>query len=203
MAPLFTKNRATDTAQQARATSANAKDVVQDILARARKTAQSTFKTTKKATQDTRAKVQDSKKAQNLLRAGVSIASAIGALLYENQRKAQKKLKQAQNRLKRTQTSLAKTTTPIVEKTQDVITTSKKKASSSLQKAAGNTKEAKESLQDWYAQYQRKRQRNRVLFRIGLLAGVALALFYTPLTGADVRQRIAEQWQRYRPYFER
>jgi hypothetical protein len=198
MARLFTKNQ--DTAQHVQAAYANTKNTTQELLARARANAQSSLKPTRKATQNTLAKVQDSTKvgldkAQDLLAAGVSVASAVGPLLSENRQKAQKKLKQAQ-------VSLAKTAVPIVEKSQDVIVTSTKKAGKSLQKAADNTKDVKEALQDRYVHYQRKRRRNRVLFRIGLLAGIILALFYTPLTGSEVRQRIAQQWQRYRSYSE-
>lgn len=207
MAPLFTKNRATDTAQQAQATYADAKDTAQDILSRARKTAQSTSKTARKATQDTLAKVQDSTKigldkTLGLLATGITIASRVGPLLNKNQRKAQKKLRQAQKKLQQTQTSLADTAIPLVGKTQDAMVTNTRKARKNLQKAAENTKEAKKALQDRYVHYQRKRRRHRVLFRIGLLAGVALALFYTPFAGSDVRQFIAQQWQRYRPHFE-
>ena len=209
MAQLFTKNQDRDTAERIQAAYANAQDATQntftkakgrtqDKLADTRDSAQSTFETARDVTQDRLAKVQDSTKvgldkAKHLLSTLVGI---VIALFYENQRKAQRKLKQAQ-------ASVLKTATPIAEKTQDVVVTSTKKASQSLQKAADNAKDAKESLQDWYAHYQQKRRRNRMLFRIGLLAGVAVALFYTPLAGSDVRQRITQQWQHYRSYFGR
>lgn len=229
MAKLFSKNQDTDKAERVQAAYANTKDAAQEFLARAKETAQSTaanvkdraqntftkakgttqdklantkdfaqstFKTTRNTTQDKLAKVQGRTKggldkAQDLLSAVMSI---VAALLYENQHKAQKKLKQAQ-------ISLRKTANPIVEKTQDVVVTSTKKASEGLQKVADNAKDVKEALQDGYAHYQRKRRRKRTLFRIGLLAGVAIALFYTPLAGSDVRQRIAQQWQHYHSYF--
>jgi hypothetical protein len=205
MATSFTKNLATETAQRVQASYANTKDAAQKTLARARETAQSRFKTNRKATRDTltkaQAKVQESTKvglgkAQNWLTAVLSVVSAIVALLYEMRHKTQKKLRQAQ-------ISLAKTTTPIVEKTRDAVVTSTKKAGKGLQKTADNTKEARASLQDWYANYRRRHRRSRALFRIGLLAGVVLAFFYTPITGSDIRQRIAEQWRRYRPRTER
>jgi hypothetical protein len=202
MATLFTKkNLATDTTQHVQATYANTRDAARNILARARETAQSRFKTSRKATQNTLTKAQHStkvglNKAQNWLAVVMSVASAIGAFLYEMRRKTQKKLKQ-------TPIFLAKTTTPIVEKTQDVLITSTKKAGKSLQKAADNTKGVKESLQGRYTDYRRRHRRHRALFRIGLLAGVVLAFFYTPIAGSDIRQRIAKQWQRYRPHFKR
>jgi hypothetical protein len=90
-----------------------------------------------------------------------------------------------------------------VEKTQDVVSTSKETASKRLQRVADNAKDVKEAMQEGYASYQRKRRRKRILFRIGLLAGVAMALLYTPLAGSDVRQRIAARWQQYRSYFRR
>jgi sorbitol-specific phosphotransferase system component IIBC len=227
MAKLFTKKQ--DTAQRVKATYADTKDATQELLVRAKKTArstavnakdrvqktfasakgtaqdklaktknstQSTSKTTRNAAQDRLAKVQHTTKvwldkALDLLVTGVSI---VVALFYENQRRAQKKLKQAR-------ASLLKTATPIAEKTQDVVVSSTKKASQSLQKAAANAKDAQESLQDWYEDYQRKRRRNRMLFRIGLFAGLALALFSTPLAGSDVRQYIVQRWRQYRSYF--
>ncbi len=196
MATLFTKNHATDTTQHTQSAYANAKNTTLDILARARENAQSTLKTTRQATQGTLTKVQKNTKVgltkvQRLLATGMGI---LAALFYENQRKGQDKLKQAQ-------VSLQKTATPMLEKTQDVVVTSTMKASKSLQKAADNAKDIKESLQDRYAHYQQKRRRNRAFFRIGLLAGVVLALLYTPLTGSDVRQRIVQRWQQYRSSF--
>src|SRR5262249_38262306 len=144
----------------------------------------------------------------------LALISAIGAMFYDKQRKAQEKVKQAQ-------VALLKTATPIVERTQDVVTTSAKKASQSVQQAQDavitsamrasrsaqqareNAKDVTEALQNRYARYQRRRRRNRIIFRIGLLSGVALALCYTPITGSDMRQRIAQQWQHYRSYFRR
>jgi sorbitol-specific phosphotransferase system component IIBC len=180
----------------AQSTAANVKDIAQDRLAHTKDFAQSTFETTRKATQDRLANVQDSAKSewQDLLAATASIAGAVGALLYENQRRAQKELHQAQ-------VSLLKTATPIVEKTQDVVVISTRKAGESLQRVADNAKDFTEARQERFAHYQQKRRRNRIIFRIGLLTGVALALFYTPLTGSDVRQRIARQWKQSRSYF--
>ncbi len=240
MAKLFSKNRDTNRAERTPAAYTNTKDAAQDIVIRAKGTAQSTlatarnaaqstaanvkdvaqktftsakgttqdklantkdfarsrFKTTRNATQDRLAKVQEStkvwlNKALDLL---VTVVSVVAALLYENRRKAQKKLKQAR-------VSLQKTATPIVEKTQDVVITSTKNASERLQRVADNAKDVKEAMQEGYAHYQRKRRRKRILFRIGLLAGVVVALFYTPLAGSDVRQRIAAGWQQYRSHF--
>jgi uncharacterized membrane protein len=56
-------------------------------------------------------------------------------------------------------------------------------------------------VQDQYASYQRKRQAARVLFRIGLIAGVVAALLLTPIAGSEVRARLVGQWDKYRPYF--
>ena len=230
MAKLFTKNQEMDTAKSFPATYASTKGATQEFLIRAKGTAQSTaanvkdivgntftlakgqrrdklantkdlvrfgFKTTRGVTQDKLAQVQDGaqvrlNKALDLLLTGVSI---VAALFYENQRRAQQKLKQAQ-------LSLLQTATPIVGRTQDVIVTSTQKASQSLQRAAANARDTRESLQDWYVQYQRRRRRNRTLFRIGLLAGLAIAVFYAPLAGSEVRQRIVARWQQYRSYFE-
>ena len=95
MATLFTNNQ--DKAQHVQAAYANTKDTAQELLARAREKAQSRFQTTRKATQNTLTKAQHRQKAgldkaQDLLAAGVSVASTVGPLLYEKRHKAQKKL---------------------------------------------------------------------------------------------------------------
>ncbi len=174
----------------------SAQGMTQDKLAKTKDFAQSTFRTTRNTTQDRLTKVQKSTKvgldkAQRFLATGVGIAAA---LLYKNLHLAQKMLQQAQ-------ASLRQTAMPIMEKTQGVVVISTRRASESLQKAADNAKDIKEALQVGYAHYQRKRRRHRILFRIGLLTGVALALFYTPLAGSDVRQRVVQQWQQYRSNF--
>ena len=180
----------------AQKTFTSAKGTTQDKLANTKDFARSRFKTTRNATQDRLAQVQESTKvwldkALDLL---VTVASVVAALLYENRRKAQQKLQQAQ-------VSLQKTATPIVEKTQDVVITSTRDASERLQRVADNAKDVKEAVQEGYAHYQRKRRRKRILFRMGLLAGVVATLLYTPLAGSDVRQRIAAGWQQYRSHF--
>jgi hypothetical protein len=210
-------NNAKDTARK---TFTSAKDTAQDRLANTKDFIRSKFKTTRNTTQDRVAQVQGKTKvwldkALDLLVTGVSI---IIVWFYQTQRRTQKKLKQAR-------ASLQKKATPIVEKTQnvvvtgtknasntlqkaaanakDTVVTGTKNASNSLQKAAANAKDTKESLQDWYAHYQRKRRRNRTLFRIGLLSGLVLALFSAPRAGSDVRQYIAQRWQQYRSYFRK
>jgi sorbitol-specific phosphotransferase system component IIBC len=219
MAKLLSKNHRTDTAERTQAAYDRSKDAAQDLLARAKKRARFTFKRTRNATENQLAQAQKSTKTrldkvQNFLAACVALISAIAALFYDKQRKAQEKVKQAQ-------VALLKTATPIVERTQDVVATnakrasrsvqqaqdavtaSAKRASRSVQQATENAKDATEALQNRYARYQRRRRRNRIIFRIGLLSGVMLALCYTPIAGSDMRQRIVQQWQHYRSYFRR
>jgi hypothetical protein len=219
MAKLLSKNHRTDTADRAHAAYVHSKDAAQDLVARAKKRARFTFKRTRNATEDQLAQAQKSTKTgmdkvQNFLAACVALISTIAALFYDKQRKAQERMKKAQ-------VALLKTATPIVERTQDavatsakrasqsvqqaqdVVATNAKRASQSVQQAAENAKEVTEALQNRYARYQRKRRRNRIIFRIGLLTGVALALCYTPIAGSDMRQRIVQQWQHYRSYFRR
>jgi hypothetical protein len=191
----------------AQSTAANVKDVAQhtlssaqsmtqDRLGKTKDFAQSTFKTTRDLTQDRWAKVQKSTKvgldeAQRLLATGIGIAAA---LLYKN-------LSLVQARLQQVQVALLQRALPVAERTQGIVVISARKASENFQKATDNAKDIREALQEGYARYQRKRRRNRTLFRIGLLTGVVLALFYTPLAGPEVRRRIGVQWQHYRSYF--
>jgi hypothetical protein len=74
----------------------------------------------------------------------------------------------------------------------------KAKATDKLAKATNNVKVIKDSMQDRYEQYMRKRKRARRLFRWGLIIGLVLALLYTPKPGAELRSQLQEQWQHYR-----
>src|SRR5262249_6969712 len=97
----------------------------------------------------------------------------------------------------------AKKASQSVQQAQDAVATGAMRASRSVQQARENAKDVTEALQKRYARYQRRRRRNRIIFRIGLLSGIALAFCYTPISGSDIRQRIAQQWQHYRSYFRR
>jgi hypothetical protein len=144
-------------------------------------------------------------KTQKTMQVGLTAAQQVYA---KNAKKAQENLKKAQKNMHAMQESLQTSVIPAVAtgvavglaKTQDVLHKGSEKANQGLQQVAGSARGVKESMQDQYTHYQQKRQRARSLFRWGIIAGIALALMFTPLTGSEVRQRLAEQWQRYRSY---
>src|SRR6266516_180133 len=86
------------------------------------------------------------------------------------------------------------------EKTQDLVGKSAKKASQGIVQVTSGAQDLRDSVQDRYASYQRRRQRARTLFRWGLVIGIVLALLYTPVPGEEVRRRISEQWEQYKGY---
>jgi len=75
-----------------------------------------------------------------------------------------------------------------------------KKASQGIAQVTSGAQDLRDSVQDRYASYQRRRQRARTLFRWGLVIGIVLALLYTPVPGEEVRRRIGEQWEQYKGY---
>jgi gas vesicle protein len=77
----------------------------------------------------------------------------------------------------------------------DVLGKTSKTAGKRLKKVTENVKDVQDSLQDRIEAYQRKRARAKFLFRMGLLAGVVLALLYTPWPGSQTRQLLGAYWQ--------
>jgi hypothetical protein len=69
-------------------------------------------------------------------------------------------------------------------------------AGSNLQAAQKNIQQMGDSLQAKRARATRRRQRRKMAFRFGLLAGVVGALLFTPLTGSEMRRQLATFWQR-------
>ena len=97
------------------------------------------------------------------------------------------------------QSGLAKTQDTLqtgLSAAQDALQQNVKRANKSLKKAKRSIKDVQESVQDQLAGYRRKRKLARVLFRLGLLVGIALALLYTPWPGSDTRRQLAAWWQR-------
>lgn len=170
----------------------------QDNLATIKDFAQSTLKTSKIVAQDALVNIQENAsqgldRAQHLMATVIGITGAAVAIFYKNRQ-------QAQEKLQRTQMSLMASTTPIVERTQKAVRANTQKATHGLQQAKSTAKDFTIFVQDQYTHLQTKRRRRRALFRIGLIAGAILALLYTPLSGAEIRQRLNAQWQQYRGY---
>jgi hypothetical protein len=114
----------------------------------------------------------------------------------KNAKEASKNLKKAQKNLH----NLQDTVSPKIAHTQEALSKGAVQATKNIQHVASSAKDKSEALQEQYAQHQRQRQRAKTLFRIGLVAGILATLLYTPIEGSEVRQRIGEQWNRYRGY---
>ncbi len=133
----------------------------------------------------------------------VATQAALGAAqvaLQKNTRKAQKNLQKAQKNLQELQGPVLESLGDSWEKTQDLVGKSAKKASQGIVQVTSGAQDLRDSVQDRYASYQRRRQRARTLFRWGLVIGIVLALLYTPVPGEEVRRRISEQWEQYKGY---
>jgi hypothetical protein len=190
-----TYGNAKDVAQSAYG---NAKDVAQSAYGSAKDVTLSTYATAKDAARSTYSNVEDNvktglDKTQGALAASAGLAKG---LLQDNKRQAKKNLKKAQKNLHRAQHRAESG----FARTQDMIGQSTQKVNKRMERAASNAKDLKESVQEQYAHYQRKRKVGRALFRWGLILGVIVTLLYTPIAGSEVRQRIFQQWQRFRTY---
>jgi hypothetical protein len=139
----------------------------------------------------------------------LTTAAAIAdAFIQENKRKAQKNLKKAQKNMQKAQKNMQKAQGPLqsnvrasLAKASEAIGKSTSQAQYGLKQATTRAKEVQESWQEQSARRQRKRKRARMVFRWGLIAGVALALLYSPIAGSEVRQRIGKGWQQSSTYF--
>ncbi|WP_170211514.1 YtxH domain-containing protein [Thermosporothrix hazakensis] len=127
---------------------------------------------------------------QATLQSGMQTAQSV---LGENARKAQQNLKFLQENVQSAMGSG-------LQKTQGLLDKGSKQAGKALEHVSSSARDMKESMQDQYQRYQRRRQRARTMFRVGLLVGIAGALLLTPYPGSEVRQRIGEQWQKVRGY---
>jgi len=194
----------------AQTTSAKAKDVARSTS----KNVRSTSKNVRNSAQDTLASAQDTvqlayAQVQKSMKAGwnktlvwlTPAVAIVGAFIQKNMCKAQKNLKQAQKNLQKMQGSLQSNVRSGSAKTSKVIGNGTSKAQYGLNLATTRAKEMQESWQEQSARRQRRRKRARMLFRGGVIAGVALALLYSPIAGSEVRQRIGKGWRQSYAYF--
>lgn len=111
-------------------------------------------------------------------------------MLTKNTKLARKNLKKAQKNLSKVQGNIGTG----LATTQKMWRQAGSQTSARLQQMGSNAKDLRGDIQQRYARHQRKRRRARVLFRLGLLAGVVTALLYAPFSGAEARQRLVERW---------
>src|SRR6266571_2609235 len=74
-----------------------------------------------------------------------------------------------------------------------------KRARKGIKKAKESLQAVQDSVQHELGTYARKRRVAKTLFRFGLLAGVVVALLYTPWPGSEIRHRLVVWWQRLFP----
>lgn len=147
---------------------------------------------------------------QDMLQGGLDFAQDTW---HDNYRQASKNLKKARRKMKRSLESMQDSVQSGLEQTQDVLQSglskaqdvlstgkkSVKRAGKGLQSATGSLKGAQGNVQQQFARYARRRRRARVLFRLGLLAGLVIVLLYAPWPGSDTRRQLGEWWQQLFP----
>jgi len=184
-------------------TSAKAKDVARSTSKNVRNSAQETFASAKDTVQLAYIEVEKSMKlGWNKTLTWLAIATGIVVpFLQKNMQKAQKNLEKAQKNMQKMQDPLQKNVISSLAKTSDVLGKTTSKATDSLKQATTRAKEMQDAWQEQSVQRQRRRKRAKMVFRWGLLFGVALALLYSPIAGSEVRQRIGKGWQGSSTYF--
>jgi len=184
-------------------TSAKAKDVARSTSKNVRNSAQETFANAKDTVQLAYTEVEKSMKlGWNKTLTWLAIATGIVVpFLQKNMQKAQINLEKAQKNMQKMQGPLQENVRSSLAKTTDVFGKTTSKATDSLQLATTRAKDLQDSWQKQSVQRQRRRKRAKMVFRWGLLFGVALALLYSPIAGSEVRQRIGKGWQESSTYF--
>src|SRR6266849_2861468 len=74
-----------------------------------------------------------------------------------------------------------------------------KQARKGIKKAKESLQAVQDSVQHELGTYARKRRVAKTLVRLGLLAGVVVALLYTPWPGSETRHQLVVWWQRLFP----
>jgi len=78
---------------------------------------------------------------------------------------------------------------------QDVLEQNTRRASKGLKKAQRNVRDTRNSLQSQLERRARRRKRTRTMFRMGLLTGFVVMLFYAPWPGSETRRQLVAFWQ--------
>jgi gas vesicle protein len=114
-------------------------------------------------------------------------------------KKAQKQMGRAQGSLSDTlQSSLSQTSDAVqtgLSAAQDFVGQSVQGAGKSLKQVQKSVQETQKSMKQQAARAARKRRRTKMVFRLGLLIGMAFVLLYTPWPGSETRQRLVDYWQ--------
>lgn len=189
----------------AKTTSAKAKDIARSAATNIKNNKQDTFAIAKDTAQLTYMEMQKSiKQGWDKTRAWLAVGAAIAATFAQkNMRKAQEKLEDVQKNMQKMQDPLQSNVRSSLTKISNVIGQNTTRAVSSIQQTTTRAKELQNSWLEQSAQRQRKRKRAKMVFRWGLIFGVALALLYSPIAGSEMRQRIGKGWQQSSAFFKK
>ncbi len=141
-------------------------------------------------------------KSQDVLLEGLDVTQE---LLKDQQKRPAKKLKKAQKRARKdvknlqgsVKSGLSQTQDMLLSglsTTQDALDKNTRRASKSLKMAQKNLKNTRNSMQSRLERRGRKRQRAKIVFRLGLLSGFVLVILYTPWPGSEIRHQLVELW---------
>ncbi len=172
-------------------------DAIEGLLRR------SNIQASKKVKKNVRNVQQNTQSGWNNTQDLLQLALGVAAVLLEtNKQLASKNLKSAKKNLGQLQGAVQDNVQSglgfaqdVLGRSQDILNKSTKSAGKNLQKVGSNVKDLQDSLNDRIASYQRKRARNKFLFRFGLVAGIVGALLLTPQPGAKTRQQLGSYWQ--------
>src|SRR6266567_1211008 len=146
-------------------------------------------------------------KTQDTVQSGLDAAQDAWA---ENVKHASKSLKKVRKKIKPVVASMQDSIQSGLEQTQDVLQgglgaaqvaldKNVKRARKGIKKAKESLQAVQDSVQHELGTYARKRRVAKTVFRLGLLAGVVVALLYTPWPGSEIRHRLVVWWQRLFP----
>jgi hypothetical protein len=86
-----------------------------------------------------------------------------------------------------------------LEQTQVALGKHVKEARKGIKKAKESLQAVQDSVQHELATSARKRRVAKTVFRLGLVAGVVVALLYTPWPGSATRHQLGVWWQQLFP----
>jgi len=141
-------------------------------------------------------------KTQDVLLEGLDVTQE---LLKGQQKRSAKKLKKAQKRARKNVKNVQRTVQSGLSQTQDMLLTglstaqdaigqNTTRASRGLKKAQKNFTSTRNSRQSMLESRARRRQRAKMIFRLGLLLGFVLVLLHTPWSGSEIRRQLLELW---------
>ncbi len=119
--------------------------------------------------------------------------------LQKSMKNARERLTKAQKNLERLEKASRERLESGWSAVQDRVEEGSQQMRGMLTRAGSNAKGSRQTAQKRHKHSRRKR--SRALFRLGLVIGLALALLYTPFTGAEARQRVRLFWEQARQSF--